>query len=148
MDIVKNLKLLQKIKDDDVKFILGELFQYNAYGMLEEQEIKECIDMSKKYWSWPWNYYRYKDTKKEIVDYWDKIKEIERTKGSEGYDEFHKNVEEYYDPEVYKKYSLRMEEIKKELEKLGFTVKLSYSKDPENFSYHKNPDRMYLTVSY
>lgn len=148
MNVVKGLKLLRKIENEDIKFILRELFTYQADNICEDKTISECIDMSKRYWNYPWIYYRYKDTKKEIVDYWDKIKEIEKTKGSDGYHEFQKNVEDYYDPDRYREYSVEMENMKDELEKLGFTVKLKYSKDPENYSRDNSPDRMYLIISY
>lgn len=148
MNIVKGLKLLRKIENEDLRFVLSELLEHNTQELFEDKTICECIDMSKRYWNWPWNYYRYKDTKKKIVDYWDKVQEIQKTKGSDGYKEFHKNVEEHYDPVVYKTYSLKMEYMKKELEQLGFKVELTYSKDPESYSYHESPDRMYLTISY
>jgi len=149
MSLIKELKNLKNIKNELAQFAISQLFEYNSYSLFDDkEEISESIDISKKYLGCPWNYYRYKDTKEEIQDYWDKIDEIQKNKGSEGYAEFKKNVEEYYDPNVYKEHSLELEKTKKILEDIGFTVEVNYSKDPENFTLENTPERMFLRISY
>lgn len=149
MSLIKELKNLKNIKNELAQFAISSLFEYQSYSLFDEkEEISESIDICKKYLGWPWNYYRYKDTKEEIKDYWDKIDEIQKNKGSEGYEEFHKNVEEYYDPKVYKEHSLELEKTKKVLEGIGFKVEVNYSKDPENFTLNNTPERMWLRISY
>ena len=148
MSIVKELKKINDIENEDVKFVLSEVISSIAERWFEPHKLPCSVDMSKRYWGHPWFFRKYKDTGEVVEDYWEEIKTVEKEEGRIGYEKYEKNIEEIYCFNTYNLYVEKLKLVMAELVEMGFDVKIEFDSNPEHASWDDHPKKQYIFVYY